>query len=350
MGINNIGYSIKRKNRLAAFLFIMGAILIFLFCLRGYISYFGGPISIEKLKSLKLKGEYVQIETDFLLGPFAGYDYGMGETSDKAYIIPIDENKQKWIAVYVKGKKAREFEELKETLIKASQTKDRNEFKNYTVNLKGTILNMERELKKYYLEFIKAPYNQKRTFLPLIIQVDKVPSSIDGIAIDITVMWLLTGLSFFLVTAASYLIIKSEKDSYLGYLKDYCEKSSSYEYTWQKINELCSEKPLIKNVWINEKWMLFRIEKYLYIIDIDNIVWIYLEEARSNYSRKPIYGLCIAEETKKKYCIPITENETWIIDYLFKIHKRALFGYNEEWQRLFENEFEKFKRFARKIN
>ena len=35
----------------------------------------------------------------------------MGETSDKAYIIPIDENKQKWIAVYVKGKKAREFEE-----------------------------------------------------------------------------------------------------------------------------------------------------------------------------------------------------------------------------------------------
>ncbi|RGY65343.1 hypothetical protein DXA30_05460 [Fusobacterium ulcerans] len=350
MGINNIEYSIKRKNRLAAFLFIMGAILIFLFCLRGYISYFGGPIPIEKLKSLKLKGEYVQIETDFLLGPFAGYDYGMGETSDKAYIIPIDENKQKWIAVYVKGKKAREFEELKETLIKASQTKDRSEFKNYTVNLKGTILNMERELKKYYLEFTKAPYDQKRTFLPLIIQVDKVPSSIDGIAIDITVMWLLTGLSFFLVTAASYLIIKSEKDSYLGYLKDYCEKSSSYEYTWQKINELCSEKPLIKNVWINEKWMLFRIEKYLYIMDIDNIVWIYLEEARSNYSRKPIYGLCIAEETKKKYCIPITENETWIIDYLFKIHKRALFGYNEEWQRLFENEFEKFKRFARKIN
>ncbi len=95
---------------------------------------------------------------------------------------------------------------------------------------------------------------------------------------------------------------------------------------------------------------VFRLEKYLYIIDIDNIVWIYLEEARSNYSRKPIYGLCIAEETKKKYCIPITENETWIIDYLFKIHKRALFGYNEEWQRLFENEFEKFKRFARKIN
>ncbi len=33
MGINNIEYSIKRKNRLAAFLFIMGAILIFLFCL-----------------------------------------------------------------------------------------------------------------------------------------------------------------------------------------------------------------------------------------------------------------------------------------------------------------------------
>lgn len=201
MGINNIGYSIKRKNRLAAFLFIMGAILIFLFCLRGYISYFGGPISIKKLKSLKLKGEYVQIEIDFLLGPFAGYDYGMRETSDKAYIIPIDENKQKWIAVYVKGKKAREFEELKEALIKASQTKDRSEFKNYTVNLKGTILNMERELKKYYVEFIKAPYNQKRTFLPLIIQVDKVPSSIDGIAIDITVMWLLTGLSFFLVIA-----------------------------------------------------------------------------------------------------------------------------------------------------
>lgn len=305
MGINNIGYSIKRKNRLAAFLFIMGAILIFLFCLRGYISYFGGPISIEKLKNLKLKGEYVQIETDFLLGPFAGYDYGMGETSDKAYIIPIDENKQKWIAVYVKGKKAREFEELKEALIKASQTKDRSEFKNYTVNLKGTILNMERELKKYYLEFTKAPYDQKRTFLPLIIQVDKVPSSIDGIAIDITVMWLLTGLSFFLVTAASYLIIKSEKDSYLGYLKDYCEKSSSYEYTWQKINELCSEKPLIKNVWINEKWMLFRLEKYLYIIDIDNIVWIYLEEARSNYSRKPIYGLCIAEETKKNIVFPL---------------------------------------------
>ena len=34
-----------------------------------------------------------KIETDFLLGPFAGYDYGMGETSDNAYIIPIDENK-----------------------------------------------------------------------------------------------------------------------------------------------------------------------------------------------------------------------------------------------------------------
>lgn len=31
MGINNVGYSIKRKNRLAAFLFIMGAILIFYF-------------------------------------------------------------------------------------------------------------------------------------------------------------------------------------------------------------------------------------------------------------------------------------------------------------------------------
>ena len=42
-----------------------------------------------------------------------------------------------------------------------------------------------------------------RTFLPLIIQVDKVPSSIDGVAIDITVKWLLIGLSFFLVTAAS---------------------------------------------------------------------------------------------------------------------------------------------------
>ncbi len=188
----------------------------------------------------------------------------MRETSDKAYIIPIDENKQKWIAVYVKGKKAREFEELKEALIKASQTKDRSEFKNYTVNLKGTILNMERELKKYYVEFIKAPYNQKRTFLPLIIQVDKVPSSIDGIAIDITVMWLLTGLSFFLVIAGILFIIKSEKDSYLGYLKDYCEKSSSYEYTWQKINELCSEKPLIKNVWINEKWMFLDL-KNIYI-------------------------------------------------------------------------------------
>lgn len=211
MRISNVGYSIKRKNRLAAFLFIMGAILIFL----GYVSYFEGSVSV---------------------------------------------------------------------------------------------------------------------------------------AIDITVMWLLTGLSFFLVTAASCLIIKSEKDSYLGYLKDYCEKSSNYEYTWQKINELCSEKPLIKNVWINEKWMLFRIEKYLYIIDIDNIVWIYLEEARSNYSRKPIYGLCIAEETKNKYCIPVNENEIWIIDYLFKIHKRSLFGYNEEWQQLFENDFEKFKRFARKVS
>lgn len=77
MGINNVGYSIKRKNRLAAFLFIMGAILIFLFCLR-------------------------------------------------------------------------------------------------------------------------------RTFLPLIIQVDKVPSSIDGVAIDIAVKWLLIGLSFFLVTAGEY--------------------------------------------------------------------------------------------------------------------------------------------------
>ncbi|MHD0316329.1 DUF6709 family protein [Fusobacterium sp. THCT1E2] len=215
MRISNVGYSIKRKNRLAAFLFIMGAILIFLFCLSGYVSYFEGSVSV---------------------------------------------------------------------------------------------------------------------------------------AIDITVMWLLTGLSFFLVTAASCLIIKSEKDSYLGYLKDYCEKSSNYEYTWQKINELCSEKPLIKNVWINEKWMLFRIEKYLYIIDIDNIVWIYLEEARSNYSRKPIYGLCIAEETKNKYCIPVNENEIWIIDYLFKIHKRSLFGYNEEWQQLFENDFEKFKRFARKVS
>lgn len=350
MGINNIGSSIKRKNRLIALLFIIGAVLIFLFCLRGYISYFEGPVPIEKLKSSKLKEKYVQIETDFLLGPFAGYDYGMGETSDNAYIIPIDENKQKWIAVYVKGKKAREFKELKEALIKALQTKDRSELKNHTINLKGTVLSMNRDLKKYYLNFVKGSHDPRETFIPLIIQVDKIPSSVAGIAIDIPALWLLTILSFSMVATAIYLIIKSEKNSHLEYLKNYCEKSSSYEYTWQKIDELCSEKPLIKNIWINEKWLFFRIEKYLYIVDIDKIVWIYLEEARNNYSRKPIYGLCIAEETKKKYCIPINEKERWIIDYLFEIHKQALFGYNEEWQRLFENEFEKFKRFARKIN
>lgn len=335
MGLKDKKKSLKRRNILLAFLLIAAAISIIGICSNGYITYFKGGIALESLKTSEMKMKYVRTEVNFLLGPFAGYDYGMGESPDKAYVLPVkmEGTKITWIAVYVNGNKGIEAEKL------MAGGRD-------TVVLKGTISPLTGELKKYYQEFTGGynPSNPRGVFLPLILESGRIPLGIEGLTAEFPILIIAGVVSIGMLLGAMVLIIRSQRNDYQKYIKEYCENSSDYEYSWGKIDELCSSEPLIKGVWMNDKWLLFQIEKYFYILELDKIVWIYYEKAYH------LFGLCIIGEDKKKYCIPIKEKDRWIIDYMVEKMENTLFGYCEEFQQLYNEDFEKFKREARKIS
>lgn len=335
MGLKDKKKSLKRRNILLAFLLITAAISIIGICSNGYITYFKGGIALESLKTSEMKMKYVRTEVNFLLGPFAGYDYGMGESPDKAYVLPVkmEGTKITWIAVYVNGNKGIEAEKL------MAGGRD-------TVVLKGTISPLTGELKKYYQEFTGGynPSNPRGVFLPLILESGRIPLGIEGLTAEFPILIIAGVVSIGMLLGAMVLIIRSQRNDYQKYIKEYCENSSNCEYSWGKIDELCSSEPLIKGVWMNDKWLLFQIEKYFYILELDKIVWIYYEKVYH------LFGLCIIGEDKKKYCIPIKEKDRWIIDYMVEKMENTLFGYCEELQQLYNEDFEKFKREARKIS
>lgn len=341
MGLKNIKNSVRRRNILLAFFLIAVSVSIIGICSEGYISYFNGGIALESLKTSEMKMKYIRTEVNFLVGPFAGYDYGMGESPDKAYVLPVkmEGTKITWIAVYVNGRKAIEIEKL------IAGGRD-------TVVLKGAILPITGELKKYYQEFTGgySPGNPRGIFLPLILESGKIPLGIDGLTAEFPILIIAGIVSVGMLLGAIILIIKSQRNDYQKYIKEYCENTSNFEYSWRKIDELCSSEPLIKGVWMNDKWLLFQSEKYFYILELDKTVWIYYEKAFHQYTAKPMFGLCIIGENRKKYCVPIKEKDKWIIDYMSEKMENTLFGYCEEFQQFYNEDFEKLKKAARRIS
>lgn len=342
-----------KKNLLWAVLLIALAVIFLAAGDFGIFTLIKGPVALEELSAEELEGRYVETDVNFIWEAYAYYGDTRETATEIHYMVasqPVQQLEDavdcSYIGLIVHESRLEDFENSYEKGTLAWNNRDSSALPK-ALQVRGVVRQMTQDEYDYYAELAEESGMTELDIVPLVLDDGALATENAESVLPFTVI---AGVLLFI---AVFKLVRSLTGTYQRDIRRYCAASPDADYTLQRLEDFyASAEPLTGGIRANQEWLLFSEGYYTRLLECAQVAWVYSSTVQHRTNGIPTgktFSLTLRDKAGKKYNVPMRrEADTQEAAHqLFELLPCAVFGYDTEREKLFQQDRAAFEALAK---